>query len=82
MNSRFVPSAVRLVRRLKIDHATPHTRRHTVGSHLDRLGFELNEIGLALGHKARGVTAGYVHCKSRSNNPSQKRLICSVAPPE
>ena len=61
MNSRFVPSAVRLVRRLKIDHATPHTRRHTVGSHLDRLGFELNEIGLALGHKARGVTAGYVH---------------------
>jgi Phage integrase family len=62
MNERSLTEAmVRLVQRLKIDHATPHTLRHTVGSHLDRLGFELNEIGLALGHRARGVTAGYVH---------------------
>ena len=51
----------RLIRRLGLQHATPHTLRHTVGSHLDRLRFDMNEIGLALGHKARGTTAGYVH---------------------
>lgn len=62
MNERSLTEAmVRLVNRLKLDHATPHSLRHTVGSHLDRLGFDLNEIGLALGDKARGTTAGYVH---------------------
>ena len=62
MNERSLTEAMaRLVARLKLEHATPHTLRHTVGSHLDRLGFDLNEIGLALGHKARGTTAGYVH---------------------
>ena len=62
MNERSLTEAMgRLILRLKLEHATPHSLRHTVGSHLDRLGFDLNEIGLALGHKARGVTAGYVH---------------------
>lgn len=60
MNERSLSEAMpRLVRRLGLEHATPHTLRHTVGSHLDRLGFDMNEIGLALGHKARGTTAGY-----------------------
>lgn len=62
MNERsLTESMVRLVQRLGLEHATPHTLRHTVGSHLDRLGFDMNEIGLALGHKVRGTTAGYVH---------------------
>ncbi len=62
MNERSLSEAMpRLIRRLGLEHATPHTLRHTVGSHLDRLGFDMNEIGLALGHKARGTTAGYVH---------------------
>ena len=62
MNERSLTEAmVRLVNRLKLDHATPHSLRHTVGSRLDRLGFDLNEIGLALGHKARDTTADYVH---------------------
>lgn len=62
MNERsLTESMTRLVQRIKLEHATPHSLRHTVGSHLDRLGFDMNEIGLALGHKARGTTAGYVH---------------------
>lgn len=62
MNERSLTEAMtRLIQRIKLEHATPHTLRHTVGSHLDRLGFDMNEIGLALGHKARGTTAGYVH---------------------
>jgi integrase len=62
MNERSLSEAMgRLVHRLGLVHATPHSLRHTVGSHLDRLGFDMNEIGLALGHKARGTTAGYVH---------------------
>ena len=62
MNERSLTEAMgRLILRLKLEHATPHSLRHTVGSHLDRLGFDMNEIGLALGHKARGTTAGYVH---------------------
>ena len=57
MNERSLTEAmVRLVNRLKLDHATPYRLRHTAGSHLDRLEFDLNEIGLALGHKARGTT--------------------------
>ena len=51
----------RLIARLEFPHATPHTLRHTVGSHLDRLGYSLEEIGLALGHKPKGTTARYVH---------------------
>ncbi|MEQ1651070.1 MAG: tyrosine-type recombinase/integrase [Hyphomicrobium sp.] len=59
MNERSLTEAmVRLVNRLKLEHATRQSLRHTAGSHLDRLGFDLNEIGLALCHKARGTTAG------------------------
>jgi integrase len=54
-------SMARLTARLHIPHSTPHTLRHTVESHLDRMGYSLEEIGLALGHKAKGVTVGYVH---------------------
>ena len=76
MNERSLTEAmVRLVNRLKLDHATPHTLRHTVGSHLDRLGFDLNEIGLALGHKARGTTAGYVHDIDGKRGAERRRPI-------
>jgi integrase len=62
MNAGTVTEAMaRLTARLKIPHATPHTLRHSVGSHLDRLGYSLEEIGLALGHKAKGTTTRYVH---------------------
>ena len=76
MNERSLTEAmVRLVNRLKLGHATPHSRRHTVGTHLDRLGFELNEIGLALGHKARGTTAGYVHDIDGKRGAERRRPI-------
>ena len=76
MNERSLTEAmVRLVNRLKLDHATPHSLRHTVGSHLDRLGFDLNEIGLALGHTARGTTAGYVHDIDGKRGAERRRPI-------
>jgi integrase len=62
MNAATITESMgRLMARLGIPHATPHTLRHTVGSHLDRMGYALEEIGLALGHKPKGTTAGYVH---------------------
>ena len=62
MNAQTITeSMTRLTARLQIPHATPHTLRHTVGSHLDRMGYSLEEIGLALGHKAKGITVRYVH---------------------
>lgn len=74
MNERSLSEAMsRLIRRLKVEHATPHTLRHTVGSHLDRLGFDLNEIGLA--HKARGTTAGYVHDTDGRRAADRRRPI-------
>jgi integrase len=76
INERSLTEAMtRLVARLGMEHATPHTLRHTVGSHLDRLGFDLNEIGLALGHKARGVTAGYVHDTDDRRAAERRRPI-------
>lgn len=76
MNERSLTEAmVRLVHRLGLEHATPHTLRHTVGSHLDRLGFDLNEIGLALGHKVRGTTAGYVHDLDGKRAAQKRRPI-------
>ena len=59
--STITESMARLTARLQIPHATPHSLRHTVGSHLDRLGYSLEEIGLALGHKPKGITTRYVH---------------------
>ncbi len=76
MNERSLTEAmVRLVHRLKLEHATPHSLRHTVGSHLDRLRFDLSEIGLALGHKARGTTAGYVHDIDGKRSAERRRPI-------
>jgi integrase len=76
INERSLTEAmVRLIQRLNLPHATPHTLRHTVGTHLDRLGFDLNEIGLALGHKARGVTAGYVHDTDGRRSAERRRPI-------
>jgi integrase len=64
-----------LVGRLRIPHATPHTLRHTVGSHLDRLGYALEEIGLALGHKPKGTTARYVHDTDGRRAAERRRPI-------
>ena len=64
-----------LMGRLGILHATPHTLRHTVGSHLDRLGFAMEEIGLALGHKPKGITARYVHDIDDSRAAQRRRPI-------
>jgi methionine synthase II (cobalamin-independent) len=50
--------------------------------------FERNDMVEYFGEQLAGFAftqGGWVQsygCKSRSNNPSQKRLICSVAPPE
>jgi integrase len=79
MNARtFTESMARLTARLKIPHATPHTLRHTVGSHLDRLGYSLEEIGLALGHKAKGTTARYVHDVDGRRAGARRRPILMV----
>ncbi len=79
MNERSLTEAmVRLIQRLEMEHATPQSLRHTVGSHLDRLGFDLNEIGLALGHKARGTTAGYVHDLDGRRAAERRRPILMV----
>jgi integrase len=64
-----------LMGRLRIPHATPHTLRHTVGSHLDRLGYALEEIGLALGHKPKGTTARYVHDTDGRRAAERRRPI-------
>ena len=52
------------------------SRWHTVSC--DRRPVEVVAHGI---YPEPGIRFGE-HCKSRSNNPSQKRLICSVAPPE
>ena len=65
----------RLMTRLGIPHATPHSLRHTVGSHLDRLGYALEEIALALGHKLKGTTAGYIHDKDDRRAAVRRRPI-------
>jgi Phage integrase family len=76
MNERSLTKAiVRFVNRLKLGHATPNSLRHTVGSHLDRLGFDLIEIGLVLGHKARGTTAGYAHYIDGRRSAVRRRPI-------
>ncbi len=64
-----------LIGRLRIPHATPHTLRHTVGSHLDRLGYALEEIGLALGHKPKGTPARYVHDTDDRRAAERRRPI-------
>jgi integrase len=64
-----------LMGRLRIPHATPHTLRHTVGSHLDRLGYALEEIGLALGHKPKGTPARYVHDTDGRRAAERRRPI-------
>ena len=74
MNAQTIAESMAgLSARLKIPHATPHTLRHTVGSHLDRMGYSLEEIGLALGHKAKGTTArcspSQSHCRGQGSNP-------------
>jgi integrase len=76
MNSAVVTESMgRLMTRLSIPHATPHSLRHTVGSHLDRLGYALEEIGLALGHTLRGTTAGYIHDKDGRRAAIRRRPI-------
>lgn len=76
MNSAVVTESMgRLMTRLGIPHATPHSLRHTVGSHLDRLGYALEEIALALGHKLKGTTAGYIHDKDDRRAAVRRRPI-------
>jgi integrase len=64
-----------LMGRFGIAHATPHTLRHTVGSHLDRLGCTLEEIGLALGHKPKGTPVRYVHDSDGRRAAERRRPI-------
>jgi integrase len=76
MNAQTITeSMVRLTARLQIPHATPQTLRHTVGSHLDRMGYSMEEIGLALGHKAKGITVRYVHDVDGRRAAKRRRLI-------
>jgi integrase len=76
--STITESMARLTARLQIPHATPHTLRHTVGSHLDRMGYSLEEIGLALGHKAKGITTRYVHDVDGCRAAERRRPILTA----
>ena len=76
MNASTVTASMgHVMARLAIPHATPHTLRHTVGSHLDRLGYVLEEIGLALGHKPKGTPARYVHDADGRRAAERRRPI-------
>lgn len=44
-----------------ITGVTPHSLRHTFGSVAGDLGFSELTIAALLGHRARGVTQGYIH---------------------
>ena len=68
--------------KIRVDHSTAGAR----AAHEAFAGSE--PLGLLLAYVIAGHHAGLANgsslqvCKSRSNTPSQKRLICSVAPPE
>jgi len=59
-------SCQRVVRRLQLPHASPHTCRHTAATNMLQAGVPLNEVSYILGHAGVDVTAKvYAHAIPR-----------------